>query len=591
MLFTFLFSTILVFADFDITKKIKPIVLSNDTANCSWNFTAELFSKGLAGFFEYNKEIYITYVDNDYKTIQIKKLNRTTKTLEAFTSINTEGIATYTNTSQKGIIGCNVMVEASNDCFLYFFYKNTLDKTILTEVSLKTKQIKQDVFVDWSCEPLEAIVYNNKIYVLCRQGSNYHVYELDFDNSNLSIIQLPVVFEEISGNKRSVSYNTLLFYEGTLKIYGCLHLDSNNPFYLCCDVNINNYSTSIDVKIFPTIVIGPRVTQYLYRGRCVRGLIYQSNGKTYAYLASVVSESDNDNGLFLTGEEFINLTNGSGNKQISLQSLFANNTGFYTGYLNSLDRRRVGLFKRSIDGKQGGTEEIFYADDNIITNFQQNNSIIITEIDGKEQMLILASGYNGSTPKTVLYFLPIEKFTSSFYVEEDGFRDGVLNPKIYSNNEGQFTYKFEYANYQNMAPSSLPVVYIYNNGQSIKTDGYTMNPVDYNDTNYTDGKVYSYTTKVSDIGQIKETDNYTYRIKIGEDYSKEYTGPFYYGEEPTFTITDYEGTYILPKGKNNPNTEISIQMTYSYTGGEMGELASEYPKVFIYNKNDLVIVE
>ena len=575
MLFAFLFSVTSLFADFDITKKIKPISLSNDTANCSWNFTTELFSKGLAGIFEYNKEFYITYIDNSYKTIQIKKLNRTTKMLEAFTSVNTEGIATYTNTSQKGIIGCSVMVETSNDCFLYFFYKNTVDKTILTEVSLKTKQIKQDVFVDWSCEPLEAIVYNNKIYVLCRQGSNYHVYELDYNNNNLRIIELPIKYY-----KFQIWYNTLMFYEGNLMVYGCYechYYGDNTPCYLCCNVDITNNSTSFDVSAI-----------YLYRGRCVRNLMYQSDGETYTYVISVGNESSQYNGLYLTGkasdDTIIIFQNGEHNKQISLQSLFANNTGFYTGYINSLDRRRVGFFKRSVDGKQGGTDEIFYADDNIITNFRQNNSIIITEIDGKEQMLILASGYNGSTPKTALYFLPIENFTSIFYVEEDGFRDGVLNPKAYLNNEGQFTYKFEYANYKNMAPSSLPVLYIYNNGQSIKLDGYTMNPVDYNDTNYTDGKVYSYTTKLSDIGKIKETDNYTYRIKIWDSYSKEYAGPFFYDESYMVIITEYEGSYIHQKDNIKPNTEVLVQMNCFYPG----ELEIGYPKVLVYNKSDLV---
>ncbi len=574
MLFAFLFSVTSLFADFDITKKIKPISLSNDTANCSWNFTTELFSKGLAGIFEYNKEFYITYIDNSYKTIQIKKLNRTTKMLEAFTSVNTEGIATYTNTSQKGIIGCSVMVETSNDCFLYFFYKNTVDKTILTEVSLKTKQIKQDVFVDWSCEPLEAIVYNNKIYVLCRQGSNYHVYELDYNNNNLRIIELPIKYY-----KFQIWYNTLMFYEGNLRVYGCYechYYGDNTPCYLCCNVDITNNSTSFDVSAI-----------YLYRGRCVRNLMYQSDGETYTYVISVGNESSQYNGLYLTGkasdDTIIIFQNGEHNKQISLQSLFANNTGFYTGYINSLDRRRVGFFKRSVDGKQGGTDEIFYADDNIITNFRQNNSIIITEIDGKEQMLILASGYNGSTPKTALYFLPIDSVSSSFYVEEDGFRDGVLNPKTYSTNEGQFTYKFEYANYQNNAPSSLPVLYIYNNGQSIKTDGYTMNPVDYNDTNYTDGKIYSYTTKLSDIGKIKETDNYTYRIKIGDSYSKEYAGPFFYDESSMVIITEYEGSYIHQKDNIKPNTEVLVQMNCFYPG----ELENGYPRVVVYNKTDL----
>ena len=71
MLFAFLFSVTSLFADFDITKKIKPIVLSNNTTNLSWDWQ---YTKVLAGIFEYNKEIYITYGENDYKTIQIRCL-------------------------------------------------------------------------------------------------------------------------------------------------------------------------------------------------------------------------------------------------------------------------------------------------------------------------------------------------------------------------------------------------------------------------------------------------------------------------------------------------------------------------------------
>ena len=569
--------------NFEVVKNPypKPIVVNDGVNSCtSWdlrnNVIGGRYVKFESSMFNYNNDIYVVYYSGRKQII--KKLNKTTKTLEDFISFNTHGPSRV----------CSCMMETANDCYIFVFY----DGGKVAKVSLKTQQIEKDigdiVIGDGDTlhlSPIEAVAYNNKIYTLYNRY-NFDTYNFDryyFSVLNPDTNEIEQIMQLPKYNNCVPEYTTLSFYKNTLKVYGYYFPGGNysvTPRYLSCNIDITNYSMTLDA--------GNKV----YEGCCRKSLTYQSNGKTYNYISSFIdlNNANSFNGFFVTGEEFFVFRNNDGN--IRLESLFADGTGFYTGYTHILDRTRIGFFKRSVDGKTAGNPlEIFYIDDNINATLTQNYSIMTTEIDGQQQMVVLGlsddgsmnSSYDGPHKKLVLYFLPTKEVENCFYVDENGFNERVLNPKGYPTNRGQFTYKFAYTNYQNKAPSSSPVLYIYNNGQSIKSDGFTMNPVDYNDTNYTDGKIYSYTTSLSDIGTITTADNYSYRIKIGDSLSREYRGPFFTGNG---VITDHENTFIVPTRNINPNTDISIQMKYEGDNGVT--LATGYPRVLIYKNTDLV---
>ena len=586
LMFLFLTTSLWALEDnFEVVKNPypKPIVVNDGVLRTftSWDLRNKVIQGKNVRFessmFNYNNDIYVVYRSGQEQII--KKLNKTTKTLEDFISFNL---------NETTFFLCSCMMETANDCYIFVFYGGSTETAPVkfAKVSLKTQQIEKDigdiVIGDGdtlhSIFPIEAVAYNNKIYTLYNRfnfktgyTNRYYFSVLNPDTNEIEqIMQLPDKY-----NNCVPEYTTLSFYKNTLKVYG-YYFPGNNffvtPRYLSCNIDITNYSMTLDA--------GNKV----YEGFCRKSLTYQSNGKTYNYISSFIDLNDANsfNGFFVTGEEFFVFRNNDGN--IRLESLFADGTGFYTGYTHILDRTRIGFFKRSVDGKTAGNPlEIFYIDDNINATLTQNYSIMTTEIDGQQQMVVLGLSDDGSHKKLVLYFLPTKEVENCFYVDENGFNERVLNPKGYPTNRGQFTYKFAYTNYQNKAPSSSPVLYIYNNGQSIKSDGFTMNPVDYNDTNYTDGKIYSYTTSLSDIGTITTADNYSYRIKIGDSLSREYRGPFFIGNG---VITDHENTFIVPTRNINPKTDISIQMKYEGDNGVT--LATGYPRVMIYRSEDLV---
>ena len=211
--------------------------------------------------------------------------------------------------------------------------------------------------------------------------------------------------------------------------------------------------------------------------------------------------------------------------------------------------------------------------------------MLIATVNGIKQIVTIAS--------SILYSAPVEEnYYQAVFTNEEGFENSVLSPKAYVSNYGDYTFKFKYIIFNNEAPASEPVMYLYNNGKIVKTTVYSFEkgyietderPMNYyDDYNIYYGRIYHYTLKASESGEIKETDNYSYRIKIGDKLSKEYPGPFYYKEAK---ITSYNNSYTTPASNITPNDDVFIQMTY--IGAEGINLASKYPRVLIYKNTEL----
>ena len=597
--FLFLTTSLLALEDnFDVIKNpYKPIVLS-DFSNFSWNdvvFAASSFTekgflstKGMANIFRWN-DIYLTYL-TDSNTLQIKKLNVSGTDVEDFVTINNCKFQDFSNSEADiGVYGCATLYETNNDCYIYFFnsQKNS-NKLIITRVSLRTKTVSQHVD-NIKLIPIDAITYNGYMYILsCKETvDNFIIIQVDIsDFSIISTTSLP---------KRDFLFWTSLAYQdnelivgGNLGVSNAIapircRLDSNNGniaeilYYTGQNYQgNNNYYDVYNTKVGESI-------KNIY----ARAHTYRFDGKNYAYMIGR-NATKNCPGFAVLQNHAVSFKK-FGDSDLSLYAgcLYTDDTGLYIGYVNSSAQNQLGFIKRKLDGKiDSSSNRYFYIDEEYDTVvLKQTNSMLITEFNGNKRMLMIVSGYYNNIPKTVLYFLPVEnKYSQIFFDDDEYTTDSIISPKTYPKNYGSYRFKIKYVNFQNIPLKSNPILYLYNNGKLVKNDGFKMNPINYNDNNYTDGKIYSYTLDASEIGKIKRIDSYTYRIKIGDKLSKEFFGPVFYG---IAEITNYDGTYVMPKKNINPKEDIFIQMQYNNFLGNKGIKPTEgYPRVFIYKNID-----
>lgn len=102
--------------------------------------------------------------------------------------------------------------------------------------------------------------------------------------------------------------------------------------------------------------------------------------------------------------------------------------------------------------------------------------------------------------------------------ETDYLSDG-LNPEK-GNPSTQFVYRVEYTHKDNYAPKDgYPKVHILKGGQEIAASPFSMVEVDTSDTNYSDGKLYSYTRALSSTGE-----DYSYYFEAKDVYDVQALG-------------------------------------------------------------------
>ena len=594
----FLTTSLLALEDnFDVIKNpYKPIVLS-DFSNFSWNdvvfenssFTEKGFfsTKGMANIFRWN-DIYLTYL-TDNNTLQIKKLNTAGTNLEDFLTIGNCKFKEFANSeSNIGVYGCATLYKTSNDCYIYFFgSQRDSNKLVIIRVSLKTKAVFRHVEAI-KLIPIDAITYNGYIYMLSCKDASDKFSIIQFNPKDFSITSTTNLPSRTFLFWTSLAYqDNELIVGGNLGVSNAIapircRLDSNNGniaeilYYTGQNYQGNsNYYDVYNTKVGESIK-----TTY------ARAQAYRFDGKNYAYMIER-NAIKNCPGFAVLQNHAVSFKKFS-DLNLYAGCLYADDTGLYIGYVNSSIQNQVGFIKRKLDGTiDSSLDRFFYNDEDYNTvDLKQTNSMLVTEFNGNKRMLMMVSGYYNNMPKTVLYFLPAEsKYSQVFFDDGDGYTtDSIISPKTYPKNYGSYRFKIKYINFQNIPLNSNPILYLYNNGKLVKNDGFKMSPINYNDNNYTDGKIYSYTLDASEIGKIRKTDNYTYRIKIGDKLSKEFLGPVFYGRAE---ITNYDGTYVVPKKNINSKEDISIQISYNnFVENEGIKPADGYPRVFIYKNID-----
>ena len=554
-------------------------------------------AKGIASVFYWNdgidngNDIYVTFRDrgiDDYPNIlQIKKLNKEGTGVDNFITITIDDY-------KKNISDYAACVVHDKE-YVYFFYTNVDgNKFTAKKVSLRTKAI--DTFSDnLAFVPIDAVAHNDYIYILaCNDiylnpaSTNNTYFILCFNIKNMTINKV------ISVSTPNFAWNSLVAVENKIFLYG--RPRGSSSYMTTTTVNISN-STVGDVSYY---TVNDYEGIISLSGK--RSFLYQSAGETFIYTTiegyNTHYNVDDSTGVFF-GYILCDTNNTIKQHKIfekliqpeSNGSLYIDNTGAYFGYsISDFNHTgQMGFYKRSVNGLEPGTpERLFLVDNNIrlLYNVRYvNEAMLVANVNGYNKILTIASIYHNYpySPQTVLYSVPVDNnYPNAFFTEESGFENSVLSPKMHQNNYGNYEFRFKYVNYQNKAPTNNPVIYLYNNGELVKSDGYTMNPADYSDTNYTDGVIYNYTLTTEEIGQIKQTDNYSYKIQVGDSISEEYFGPFFYPSNPT--IEEYDDGYIYPK-EINSNDEIFVQITYSDKKGI--DLLQDYPRVIIYNNNDL----
>ena len=434
---------------------------------------------------------------------------------------------------------------------------------------------------------INSSVNNNHI-----NNPEYHI--LCFNMTNMTLDKTI----HISGSKDY--WSSMLFIEGKIMLYGN-NEDSNTVDHYV--YNHNQFAiASVDIKTSEIktshFVIEEIKDKPSYSARFGNATLYQSNIYIPIYCDYHTFEYGSHM-CFFCGYMILNAKGEMLYYKIIEQNwrncnLLVDSTELFVGIS---DGNLTTIYKIGNKGKDNISKKFYIISesmeyDNLITPKENEPSkqILITTINGIKQVVTIVSDYSD----ILLYSAPVEEnYYQAVFTNEEGFENSVLSPKAYVSNYGDYTFKFKYINFHNEAPASEPVMYLYNNGKIVKTTVYSfregyievderdMNG-DYNYSNYINGRIYHCTLKASEIGEIKETDNYSYRIKIGDKLSKEYPGPFYYKEAK---ITSYNNSYTTPASNITPNDDVFIQMTY--IGAEGINLASKYPRVLIYKNTDL----
>ncbi len=103
---------------------------------------------------------------------------------------------------------------------------------------------------------------------------------------------------------------------------------------------------------------------------------------------------------------------------------------------------------------------------------------------------------------------------------ETGYLSDGLNPET-GITSTQFVYRVKYTHEDNYAPKNgYPKVHILKEGQEIASSPFSMVGVDTSDSNYTDGKLYTYTTTLSSPGE-----DYSYYFEAKDLYDAQAFGP------------------------------------------------------------------
>jgi len=177
----------------------------------------------------------------------------------------------------------------------------------------------------------------------------------------------------------------------------------------------------------------------------------------------------------------------------------------------------------------------------------------------------------GSTP-------PPNNPPSLSWTGETGYQNDGLEPES-GTTETSFAYRVKYTDVDNDSPQTgYPKVHILKGGEEIQNSPFTMSEVDSGDTNYTNGKLYTFSKQNLSVGS-----NYTYYFGAkdnqgssasGEPTSPK-TGPEVVDETTSLTLTSPNGGETLLAGSTHNITWSSqgkigdnVKLEYSTDSGE-----------------------
>jgi len=280
-----------------------------------------------------------------------------------------------------------------------------------------------------------------------------------------------------------------------------------------------------------------------------------------------------------SGQESINVSNNAGD------------SGYPSLCLDSLDNPYIAWFDHTL-GRQ-----IYYLKWNgkawvdVDGSGQESINMSNTGGDSRVPSLYLDSSGNphiawrdNTSGNYEIYYLKWNHAPTLSWTGETNYEADGLNPETgYPNTN--FVYVVEYTDQDNDAPASgYPKVHIMKAGSEISGSPFAMSAVDGGDTNYNDGKLYTYTKS----GLGPGTD-YTYYLEAKDIWNTPATGaPTGSHDAPDVTNrapilswtgeTDYATDGLEPEA-GYPNTDFVYRV--KYTDDDDDAPASGYPKVHI----------
>jgi hypothetical protein len=171
------------------------------------------------------------------------------------------------------------------------------------------------------------------------------------------------------------------------------------------------------------------------------------------------------------------------------------------------------------------------------------------------------------------------------WTAEPGFISDGISPDIGPQNCRNFEYRIEYMDPNNDPPLSNPSIHILENGIEIPGSPFTMSEVDPTDVIYSDGKIYTYMTQLSNAGSV-----YSYYFEAKDIWNTPAGGPgtvetsgpsVTVNTAPTITVTMPDATSAWTGGTIHPiemtvsdaddsvmpEFDMWLNMTYSVDGG------------------------
>ncbi|MDI6640704.1 MAG: carboxypeptidase regulatory-like domain-containing protein [Elusimicrobiota bacterium] len=196
-------------------------------------------------------------------------------------------------------------------------------------------------------------------------------------------------------------------------------------------------------------------------------------------------------------------------------------------------------------------------------------------VDGKNKPHIIFVKNN------ILFYAKLTSYPTIYWTEEPDYISDGLNPEV-GNQDTTFYFRIKYTDIDNDLPMfGYPKVHIKRDGIPIPGSPFVMTELDPGDTNYADGKLYSYSTNLTVLST-----SYTYFFEAYDIWgatatpTPELNGPMV-DNAPTLTWTG-EANYVSD-GLNPEVGDRATTFTYrvKYTDVDNHAPKFGYPKVHI----------